>query len=1501
MRTWKKTTTKIIASIITCSILASTINIPVVHAENVITIDVTGIQPGGETTHDCTRYAKSEFDDTHHWTKCFVCDKILVDEKHTLQRVGIDSCALSAGYMYDRCDCGYSIQLPKKPHTPSNLIIGENHVAQHRNSCSSCGITFSHMDCVNSQGERLGCATGISGTCVVCGKYRYGNEHEYITNWDHNNNYANIKDNGTNIITTGNLYCYGCSINFGTFENKVYRVTELKTGIESRYNLLYNTSVNDSGMFHDCSSFFGADTQFVLNSKNYGIGFVEDKGYFEYSEKTTPPVYVAFCSATPHGSMIGYNGMKFMSGAHLHTNAFTRTDWDPPVIQGTPTLNYTNYVNLPGYNQPIATNLELSVKYYEFYCNNTWVRLIDSDGTTVIQDWKACQQNGDIFSASFGIIDEIIGTKTIYVEAKDEYGHISERTPITISNIDAKMPVLTFNGETSKEWSKTKDITITCIDAGFEELYIGFNHESKYIEADKVSSGNYEQKYTLTGDIYGKNIAIIYAKDAVGNDTYKYLGIYNLDNTSPTITNVSIDDNKTNIENNKMYVNASIESHDIKAGLGEGSGVTEYAVTKSKTDTPNWNNNQVQKVYEPGTYYAWTKDLVGNISEPYEFKVEFPTFDVTYNSNLDYNSQLMGGKGTTTRTELNGLTQKDGSDLGYKLGGTSDEIRYRDLYGNVYKDNTVVGTLKAPRAGWNIGIYGHGTDSYTIIDDDLKNRHTSIGNQNYSNFIESTFVDWYRPKEVYDNGLTLDVFPSANNIKITNDVMMLIPRNHSIYATYENNNNTVIGVPGRKYTITFDTCGGEFTNSDSSTKEHNWIFEGWYNRPCEIQHTVGKEVDHQNNIGLVSTNTAGFLSNGTDTFTPTCNIDLYAHWTDPGFTLPEVQKDGYVFIGWYDKPQGDVSSPSEAIYYGGNKQSGWDYDTDKSIYNIDSNTTLYAWFNRKPVFVDIYEGLFFEGQSVTYNDLIELIGVYDYEDNYIELQTQVVQDFFNGLIQKIDQDIATDENDIEYLVQEKDLWIFEHDPEDDGYDPSELEELDEKLAALRDHLAHLLEQKEDIEKERAYKLGSITDRAKLLTINISEIDYYKTKEEIQIKDDYRVYEETSLTSSGIYKVEDNAKDNYENMYLKTRTENIGKFDVTYQVRDEGIQFINVLTGNIETIPNSDITLEYTRRCQINFNYNPLLYIQGVIDYSSVTDIAQSTLKQQAAFDSEDTQDNIPWWDKDTSDTDLLLHTEYNDTIQKMQDTIVITGISNYKFSSAFENEHPDAVQAFKNEFNSPEYSNNAEQHFSNTSLGNYYVPNKGMTQIYDKYDLLNYISSFKGDSSDYHGVTKDQIWRALRGISVTIDAHDQWGKWASNNVSEENYTKPDREVDTSGRPDGYIPEYNGDNDLDENGGDEYDDKIIQNEEERTTEIILIDDSGDVETIDGSINLTRISSKIRYISNKYLNTLSENSFWGSTGVNTIKEILNKNSVDDTISHSGTYKTETDNTVEVKVKD
>ena len=44
--------------------------------------------------------------------------------------------------------------------------------------------------------------------------------------------------------------------------------------------------------------------------------------------------------------------------------------------------------------------------------------------------------------------------------------------------------------------------------------------------------------------------------------------------------------------------------------------------------------------------------------------------------------------------------------------------------------------------------------------------------------------------------------------------------------------------------------------------------------------------------------------------------------------------------------------------------------------------TLYAWWNRKPVFVDVWDSVFYEGQRVTMTDLLSITTSFDYEDDY---------------------------------------------------------------------------------------------------------------------------------------------------------------------------------------------------------------------------------------------------------------------------------------------------------------------------------------------------------------------------------------------------------------------------------------------------------------------------------------------------------------------------------------
>ena len=135
---------------------------------------------------------------------------------------------------------------------------------------------------------------------------------------------------------------------------------------------------------------------------------------------------------------------------------------------------------------------------------------------------------------------------------------------------------------------------------------------------------------------------------------------------------------------------------------------------------------------------------------------------------------------------------------------------------------------------------------------------------------------------------------------------------------------------------------------------------------------------------------------------------LYGHWSEGAqIQLPEVKKPGYEFIGWYTVPQAiqnssalgnsvydkDAQYPEEEYvtddgvtrktYAGGGFQRDATFiEESVNLDNPNNSVTLYAWFNRTPIFSDIYEGLFFEGQKVSLQDLTRLVGVFDWEDDY---------------------------------------------------------------------------------------------------------------------------------------------------------------------------------------------------------------------------------------------------------------------------------------------------------------------------------------------------------------------------------------------------------------------------------------------------------------------------------------------------------------------------------------
>ena len=218
------------------------------------------------------------------------------------------------------------------------------------------------------------------------------------------------------------------------------------------------------------------------------------------------------------------------------------------------------------------------------------------------------------YTATLDCIEEVLGNKNIIVEVKDAQNYIPNiaRKTITISNLDSKPPTITSSNQVTEDWAKQKTLTFSCIDEGSGNVQIAFNNVNEYGETTK-SGNTYQRTYDLAGDVYGEIMGAIYYKDAVGNVNTEFIKVKNLDNTAPTIENVT--------RNEKTL---TITANDINKELNlSGSGVEKYAITKTSAQPKDvqWQDSNELEVSGNGIYYVWAKDKVGNISSPYQVKV----------------------------------------------------------------------------------------------------------------------------------------------------------------------------------------------------------------------------------------------------------------------------------------------------------------------------------------------------------------------------------------------------------------------------------------------------------------------------------------------------------------------------------------------------------------------------------------------------------------------------------------------------------------------------------------------------------------------------------------------------------------------------------------------------------------------------------------------------------------------------------------------------------------
>ena len=499
----RSNTNRVLAFVISLLMVFCSLNLSVMEVEasnNTTIIDITGLATGAETSHDCNKYLTSKYNTSQHWKECTVCGKIVGSKSnHSFVTTGTAGCNLGLGYQYRQCSCGYSYRLDKTPHSHNGSWIACSDRHGHFQYCTQCSIWTQYGSCVNASGQRLGCSTGISGTCVVCHAYRDSSRHAVIVC-----SQTRYQVSGTTISTGGNLVCQDCYATLGQYSITTYKISanQSKAVLDASTYFSIPSVTMGSG---NCNNIAQNGVTFQVTSLSQSGNNIHSEAVVNYNSSILAPAEYEIHLATG-----GFSNSSFVGGStYIHMNGTFRSDWDAPSYTNS-NVNYYSYVG--GY----ATRATITAQYYEGYSGECYIRLLDSDKTTVLSNWKSATKAGSYFSTNIDITDEVTGSKTVYLQAKDTIGNTSSLRAITVSNLDSKAPTQTSSLETATNWSKTKDMTISSKDVGSGKVQIAFNNTSGYALAT-ANGTSFSRNYTFTGDVYGNVTAALYFKDAVGN------------------------------------------------------------------------------------------------------------------------------------------------------------------------------------------------------------------------------------------------------------------------------------------------------------------------------------------------------------------------------------------------------------------------------------------------------------------------------------------------------------------------------------------------------------------------------------------------------------------------------------------------------------------------------------------------------------------------------------------------------------------------------------------------------------------------------------------------------------------------------------------------------------------------------------------------------------------------------------------------------------------------
>ena len=180
-------------------------------------------------------------------------------------------------------------------------------------------------------------------------------------------------------------------------------------------------------------------------------------------------------------------------------------------------------------------------------------------------------------------------------------------------------PEVTLTANTTADTNQDIILTADAIDnIGFPEKPYSWNGE------ERINSNKYiaTKNGTYTVDV-------INVSEFTTQKTYT---VTNIDKLPPIVNSTS-----QRLNTDKKSTNITINGVDYSSDDYKSTGIVGYAITENKVKPSTFKSSNIIKVEENGTYYAWTKDAVGNISEAKIVLV--PNIEIEIRGNIKWNDQ----------------------------------------------------------------------------------------------------------------------------------------------------------------------------------------------------------------------------------------------------------------------------------------------------------------------------------------------------------------------------------------------------------------------------------------------------------------------------------------------------------------------------------------------------------------------------------------------------------------------------------------------------------------------------------------------------------------------------------------------------------------------------------------------------------------------------------------------------------------------------------------------